>query len=199
MSEDRPSRMVVGIGNPGSAYAGTRHNLGFRVVERVAESLGLVLGRPFGTTRKVGKSRWALGRGPAGTFLLLQPLTYVNLTGKAVARAAAWCGAPVESIFVVCDDLHLPLGRIRIRKKGSHGGHKGLLSVGNSLRSWEFPRLRMGIGTPPPGEERDYVLSPFLPEEEPVVEKMVETAAEAVSAFLQGAVLEDLMNRYNPG
>ncbi len=199
MVEDRPSRIVVGIGNPGPDYSGTRHNLGFQVVERVAEDLGLKLGRPFGTTRKVGKSRWALGRGPAGTFLLLQPLTYVNLTGKAVARAAAWSGAPVEAIFVVCDDMNLPLGRIRIRPRGSHGGHKGLLSVGNSLRSWEFPRLRMGIGKPPPGEEVDFVLGRFLPEEEPLVEKMVEQAARAVSEYLQGETLENLMNKYNAG
>lgn len=199
MVEDRPSRIAVGIGNPGPDYAGTRHNLGFRVVERVAQNLGLKLGRPFGTTRKVGKSRWALGRGPAGTFLLLQPLTYVNLTGRAVARAAAWSGVPPESIFVVCDDMNLPLGRIRIRSRGSHGGHKGLASVGASLRTWEFPRLRMGIGKPPPGEEVDFVLGRFLPEEEPLVEKMVDEAAGAVSEFLRGGALEELMNRYNAG
>ncbi|HHI68606.1 MAG TPA: peptidyl-tRNA hydrolase, partial [Planctomycetes bacterium] len=108
-------------------------------------------------------------------------------------------GAAVEAIFVVCDDMNLPLGRIRIRSRGSHGGHKGLLSVGNSLRSWEFPRLRMGIGKPPPGEEVDFVLGRFLPEEEPLVEKMVDEAARAVSEYLQGEALENLMNKYNAG
>ena len=187
----------MGVGNPGPLYEGTRHNLGSAAVREAVRRLGLRLARPFGSIWKVGRSRWVRGEGPAGAFLALEPLTFVNRTGIAVAAAAAWCRLGREAFFVVCDDLTLPLGRIRLRARGSHGGHKGLRSIEAALGSDGFPRLRMGIGLPEGRDAADHVLSRFGPEEEPLVASMIDRSAEAIRAYLQGGSLEELTNRLN--
>jgi len=189
-------RLVVGIGNPGRKYAGTRHNLGFEAVEGAARLLGLELARPFGTFLKFGKARWASGRREGRSFLLLQPLTFVNLTGEVVRRAAARTGAPAGSFFVVCDDLNIPPGSLRIRRRGSDGGHKGLRSVSAALGSDDYPRMRLGIGAA--GEDATgHVLGRFTPAERDLIDGLVGRAAGAIVDFVGGRPLDAMMNEYN--
>ena len=185
--------VVVGLGNPGSEYAATRHNAGFAVVDALAESLGLRL-------RTTGVLRLAAGRRLGTVIVLAQPLTYMNNSGEAVAPLLREQGAAPGELIVCCDDLHLPLGHLRLRKAGSDGGHNGLRSLIRDLGTDAFPRLRCGIrGTtaPRPGEATaGYVLSPFESEEFPAVRAMVRDAAEAVRTAA-GAGIDRAMNIVN--
>lgn len=179
-------RLVVGLGNPGFRYVGTRHNLGFQVVERLVRRGG---GR--WRVRGPGREAEALG------VRLLEPLTYMNLSGVAVREAARRRGVSPEEILVVCDDLDLPLGRLRLRAAGGAGGHRGLASLIQELGSREFPRLRLGIGRPAPWEDpAAYVLSGFPLRERPAVERMLDAACEAVEMAVREGVAA-AMNRVN--
>jgi PTH1 family peptidyl-tRNA hydrolase len=183
-----PAWIVVGLGNPGGEYAGTRHNVGFRVVERLAETAGA----------KFRRERQAVAAPAeiAGTaVLLVKPTTYMNLSGRAVAPLASRHGLGPERVLVVYDEMDLPLGRIRIRPRGSAGGHGGIKSLIASLPSQEFPRVRLGVGRPAE-DAIDHVLSPFTQEERPVIEESIARAAEAVETILREG-LETAMNRYN--
>jgi PTH1 family peptidyl-tRNA hydrolase len=181
--------LIVGLGNPGESYAATRHNVGFRVVD----SLVLTL-----KTRRVktgGDYRLVTARGEGRPVLLMQPLTYMNNSGTAVAEVLERYAVPLESMLVVVDDLALPLGKLRIRKRGSDGGHNGLFSIGYSLQTTEFPRLRCGIGVQEMPAKRamaDFVLSPFSDREAPAAERMISAATDIALTFarsgLQNAV-----------
>jgi PTH1 family peptidyl-tRNA hydrolase len=170
----------------------------------VAAELGLSFERQT-RVRGLGpvKARIARGATPAGPFLLVKPWTYMNLSGEAVAAYARFYRILPESIFVISDDLNLPLGRIRIRPGGSPGGHNGLKSLLAGLGSEGFPRLRMGIAIPelPPAvmADPDFVLSRFSGEERAALAPVLEDAAAAVRGWLDGVGLDVLMNRYNPG
>jgi PTH1 family peptidyl-tRNA hydrolase len=216
-------RIVLGIGNPGPEYDGTRHNVGFMVLDLLAERLGLAFARlerhaDDGARSFSGKvkARVCEGRRKGRSFLLCKPQTYVNLTGEVAAPLLRHAGRTPDSLFVIVDDLNLPLGRMRIRPSGSAGGHNGLKSIQQSLGSDAFPRLRLGIGQPvrdsegdPPEDQRerseglrsadwpDYVLAPFLPEEREVLGRVLARAAECVSAWLDGQDLQTLMGTYN--
>jgi PTH1 family peptidyl-tRNA hydrolase len=169
-------RLVVGLGNPGAEYRASRHNLGFRVVEVLAERRGLALGEPFCGA--------LVARGDG--LLLAAPQTYMNRSGFAVRCLVEHEAPAAEEILVVFDDLALPLGRLRLRSEGGPGGHRGLASVLEQLRTDAVPRLRLGVGAPPPGAEvAEWVLGPFLPEEEEAVAAMVERAADACEAWLR--------------
>ncbi|RUM89768.1 MAG: aminoacyl-tRNA hydrolase [Thermodesulfatator sp.] len=181
--------LYVGLGNAGSEYAHTRHNLGWRVLGTLAQDLGL-------SFRKVPALRSLMAEWKGRAWLLL-PLTYMNLSGEAVAPAVKELGIPLENLLVVHDDLDLPLGRLKFVPKGGAGGHRGVLSVMAAVGSPEFPRLKLGIDRPPKGVPvRAYVLSAFLPEELPLVEKVTRLAAEALK-LLPEEGLSKVMSLYN--
>jgi len=184
-------KLVIGLGNPGLVYANTRHNVGFKVINKVAKLTNIkIKGRRY-------KSRIGQGKILAQEVILAKPMTYVNLSGEAVELLVRNFQVPLSDLLVVYDDISMPLGKIRIRKKGSAGGHNGLKSIIEKLASAEFARIRIGIGTPSPEISfRDYVLSPFTDEENEVIEQAIEKAAEAVICTIEEGI-DVAMNRYN--
>lgn len=189
-----PARLVVGLGNPGAEYAGTRHNLGFEVVERLAEGLAAPWrkqGRSLVARAEIGTSA-----GPAAA-VLAQPQTFMNLSGRAVKELLDELG-PQTAWLVVSDDFHLPLGRMRCRAGGSHGGHNGLASILDSLPGQPVPRLRLGIDEPPTGRPADeFVLQTFRRSEQAPVAAMVERAALVLREWLDHGDLGRLINAAN--
>lgn len=184
--------LVVGLGNPGPEYASTRHNVGFMVVDRLARDLSLSWRQaPYPGLE-------ARGGVDGRRLVLLKPMTFMNLSGGAVAAAARRHGAGPAEICVVYDDLDLPPGALRIRGGGGGaGGHRGVLSIIEALGSRDFLRVRVGIGRPLPGRDAArHVLSPFPEREWEAVAPAVERAAEAVLAVLREGP-ERAMNRFN--
>jgi PTH1 family peptidyl-tRNA hydrolase len=184
-------RFVVGLGNPGERYRLTRHNLGFRVVDTLAGRLQVGAGREQ-TGAWVAAAR--LGSGPA---LLVKPLSFMNASGVPVARLLAAHDAAPTDLIVVVDDAALDLGTIRVRQRGSDGGHNGLRSLVEELETEEFPRVRVGIGKGErPEDLAAWVLTDFPDEDVPVVQEVVARAADAVTCLAtEGA--EAAMNRFN--
>ncbi len=185
--------LIVGLGNPKKQYSGTRHNLGFQVVEKLASRLK--------SAAPVSKHRSLLAEAEySGRKLLLaQPLTYMNRSGLAVKEIISGYNLDLDGIMVVYDDLDLPPGMIRLRQKGGGAGHRGVQSIIDALGTEEFPRLRIGIGKPPPGmEASDYVLQPLEGEDRDLIEPALEKAAEAVLSFVSEG-LEAAMNNFNRG
>jgi len=183
--------LVVGLGNPGDEYAGTRHNAGFMLVDRLARAWGVELrGRLF-------KSRTAAARRGGEEVLLVEPKTFMNRSGTAVRAALEGKAAGPERLIVVYDDLDIPLGEIRVRKSGRPGTHKGMISISGEIGTDAFPRVRIGIGPLPPGRDAaDYVLEPFRRNERNDLEQGLAEAAEAVEMVLDG-VIERAMTRFN--
>jgi PTH1 family peptidyl-tRNA hydrolase len=182
--------LIVGLGNIGPEYADTRHNIGFLVVDHLARKFDVKfdLGRHAFVTEFRSKGR---------SYTLVKPTTYMNLSGKAVSHHLHALKVPPENLLVVTDDLALPFGKIRIRAKGSAGGHNGLKSIEETLGSNAYPRLRFGVGDQfAKGRQVDYVLSPFSEEEAAELPLFVEKAADAALAF--GMIgLPQTMNKYN--
>jgi PTH1 family peptidyl-tRNA hydrolase len=180
---------VVGLGNPGREYARTRHNIGFRVVDALA-----------GEGKRFEKKGFylLLGTRIAGRkVLLVKPVTYMNRSGDAVAALIREYGLEPSKVLVVADDANLPLGTLRVRKRGSDGGQKGLASIIRETGTEEFPRLRLGIGTPKDDRDlADFVLDPFDGEEIPVVGALIESALLCVRTWITGGV-ERAMERHN--
>ncbi|NLE38659.1 MAG: aminoacyl-tRNA hydrolase [Pirellulaceae bacterium] len=186
-------KLIVGLGNPERRYQGTRHNVGFMVLAELARQCGA--GRP--KTKFHGEVVDAVVGGQKA--LLLSPLTYMNRSGISVHEARDFHKLPLEELLIVCDDLNLPLAKLRFRASGSAGGQKGLADIIRRLGSQEFARLRIGIGAPPDGwDAADYVLSRFTTAEEKEIETAVATAVEAVGRWAADGV-EECMNRYNHG
>jgi len=184
-------KAIVGLGNPGPAYARTRHNLGFRVVDRLAETLGATV------ARREAQALIGMARAEGVSLLLVKPQTYMNLSGRAVREVVRRYAIPVDELLVVLDDLDLPLGTIRLRRKGSAGGHRGLQSVIDALSRSDVPRLRLGIRPSAPIEDTvAFVLSPFEPEEEPIVEAMIERAVAAARLWAHEGI-EKAMAEFN--
>jgi len=186
-------RVVLGLGNPGAEYHATRHNLGFCVLDELAQRAGA----RFAVERDLACWTAVIPRG-GGRVVLAKPRTYMNRSGRAgVALCARWSAAP-EEILVVHDDADLELGCLRIRPRGSAGGHNGLQSLIDSLRTTEIPRLRLGVrGTGRAGADlADYVLAPFDADELAEVERLVRSGADAVEGILD-AGLEVAMSRHN--
>jgi PTH1 family peptidyl-tRNA hydrolase len=184
-------KLVVGLGNPGSSYARSRHNAGFWVVERLAERHGLRF------SSRAYEAEVARGRIGDASVVLLKPRTYMNLSGRAVGRARRDLGLEPGEILVVYDDADLPLGRIRVRRSGSAGGHHGVESVIEGLGSRDFPRVRVGIGRPGSGRvPAEYLLERLSPEELEAFRDAIERAADAVETCV-GEGIEAAMNRFN--
>lgn len=186
-------KLLVGLGNPGRRYAGTRHNVGSDAVERLAERAAI----PLSQRRFHGR----FGRGSlrAADVALLLPETYMNRSGLAVAEALRFLPLedPARDLLVVYDDADLPLGRLRLRARGSDGGHRGLASVLEALGSRDIPRLRLGVGRPPARIDTvDWVLTPFAPEEREAAAAMRDAAADALESFVEEGI-EVAMNRHN--
>jgi len=185
-------QVVVGLGNPGFRYANTRHNVGFMVLDRLARELGL---------RWVHQQRYPalLAEGTLATekILLVKPLLFINLSGGPVRAVVSPYGLSIPDMIFVHDDLDLPLGRLRIRGRGSAGGHRGFLSLINELGTQELRRLKVGIGRPPGDDDAvDHVLSSFCRQEWEVMQTVLPRAVDAVKTMiLEG--LETAMNRYN--
>ena len=185
-------KAIVGLGNPGLQYKGTRHNVGFDVVDQLARR-GSV-----GFESAPAEALIAKWRRPDGAVLLVKPLTFMNLSGQAVGELARYFKIEVGDLLVVVDEVHLPLGRLRARKRGSAGGHNGLKSVIAHLGD-EFSRLRVGVGRG--GDQRnlaDHVLSKFEKGEAEEVECMTARAAEAAEMFITSGI-EAVMNAFNGG
>ena len=185
-------KVVVGLGNPGSKYAGTRHNIGFMVIDYLAESprAGRVQSRFQGQIAELIEE--------GEKILLVKPETFMNLSGRCVREVMNFYQVAVADLLVVCDDINLPLGRLRVRARGSDGGQKGLRDIQNHLGTNEYARLRIGIDSPGEADAADYVLSRFRPSEKPVMEEAIAGAAEAVMYWVRNGV-EACMNRYNAG
>ncbi len=181
-------RLVVGLGNPGKDYAGTRHNVGFEVLGGLAAAAGL----PFQREKKWQAEMCRTAEG----LLLLKPQTYMNLSGRAVAAAARFYKIPAEKILVVYDDVALPLGQQRFRMTGGSGGHNGIQSLITELGSRDFPRLKIGIGGVPGSRLTGHVLGRFREEERDVAEKALASAVDAVQVALSEGVSK-AANRYN--
>lgn len=185
--EEKPIRLVAGLGNPGVEYAQTRHNVGFAVVDLLAAQLGVGWEK---------SSKWDLLSAKTGEALLVKPHSYMNRSGHPLFAIAQFYKIAPEEILVVLDDLDLPLGRLRIRLSGGPGGHNGLESIIVQFGTEEIPRLRIGIGAPPPEGAVDYVLSRFFEEEKPVVRSTIERAAEAVKCAIDNGLVS-AMNTFN--
>ena len=185
-------KLIIGLGNPGLKYAGTRHNVGFDVVDYLAAGKGASAFREkfeaFVAELKEGDE----------TVLLMKPLTFMNLSGRALRSALDFYKLPVEQVLVVCDDFNLPLGKLRVRAKGSHGGQNGLRNIQDQLGTDAYARLRIGVGQPTVGEAVDFVLSKFKPGERAAVEEAVANAAQAALVWVRSG-LEACMNRFNGG
>ena len=185
-------KLIVGLGNPGAEYANSRHNAGFMVIEK------LLAGFPEGrfTESHTAESRVFTGKYRGKNLVLQMPLTYMNVSGAAVAPLSRRLGIEPAEIVVISDDLDLPPGRLRLRQGGSDGGHNGLKSVISELGSAGFKRVRIGIGRPEAGKTADYVLSGFEGDEEKAFQAAVSRAAESVLTIL-GAGMTAAMNKFN--
>ncbi|HEX8552863.1 MAG TPA: aminoacyl-tRNA hydrolase [Abditibacteriaceae bacterium] len=187
--------LIVGLGNPGKKYERTRHNIGWLVLDELARRWNIDI------ARKQHKAETGSGIVKGHAALLAKPQTFMNLSGEAVSALARYNRVAPENLIVVCDDLNLPAGKLRLRAGGSDGGQNGLKSVMQHLGHQNWARLRFGIGEPP-REDRlqrgtaDYVLTPFAADEWPLVEKAVARAADCLETFVANG-LQDAMNQYN--
>lgn len=187
-------KIVVGLGNPGLRYEFTRHNIGFRVVDSLA--------RDMGTEFKKVKSYYSLiSRGTINNHkaMLVKPQTFMNLSGRAVSKVVSYYKIPLQDLLIVYDDLNLELGQVRIRKKGSAGGHKGIESIMQYLHSEDIPRLRIGIGNPSVNFNFDcvsYVLSNFNNDEKDKIKEVIQLSTEAIKTVIEDG-FEKAMRKYN--
>lgn len=184
-------KFIVGLGNPGSEYKGSKHNIGFAVVEKLARDNRIKI------KEKLHFSLTGRGKIAGEEVTLVLPQTYMNLSGKAVGELQSREAMDIGDLLVVCDDINLELGKIRLKKQGSSGGHKGLLSITQTIGRDEFPRLRVGIATEAhKGDITGYVLSPFKRRLLRNVAHVIGLAAEAAECLVEEGI-ETAMNRYN--
>ncbi len=188
--------LIVGLGNPGPEFAGTRHNVGWMCVERLARLVGVSF------DRYQFRAQLAFWDDDGRKVVLVKPLTFMNRSGEAVGPLVSFYKVSLDRLMVVYDDLDLPPGRIRIRPKGGAGGHHGMESIIEKLGSSDLPRLRIGIGRPPGPRAYDpevvarYVLSPFSAAERPLIDAALDRAVEALTVWVREGI-EAAMNRFN--
>jgi PTH1 family peptidyl-tRNA hydrolase len=183
MPADPTTRLVIGLGNPGSRYANTRHNAGFFVIDALARRIGAP------ESRKRFKGEVSEARRGPGKFILVQPQTYMNDSGLTVREAVQWYKTPLDQVLIVVDDLDLPFGELRLRQRGRAGGHNGLKSIFGVLGTQEIPRLRVGIGRPK-NATISHVLSRFSPEEEAALPAVIAAATDVVELWADRGVIE---------
>jgi PTH1 family peptidyl-tRNA hydrolase len=186
-------KLIVGLGNPGLKYRYNRHNVGFMVVDRFAAAHGIDL--------SIRKKKAVFGRGTfkSHTLVLLKPQTFMNLSGEAVLYLASFLKIKTQDIIAIADDTELALGKIRIRHSGGHGGHNGIRSLINSLKSEDFPRVRFGIGRPSNLSDKDlcdYVLENFTQDEMHIINKEFDKVIEAIDTMIVDSI-EEAMNKFN--
>jgi PTH1 family peptidyl-tRNA hydrolase len=191
MAEGTNLKVVVGLGNPGSRYHQTRHNVGFAVLDELAKapSAGRWQSRFSASVCELFEN----GR----KVLLVEPETFMNLSGRCVREIMDFYQLPVSELLVVCDDMALPLGKLRARARGTHGGHNGLRDIQNHLGTTEYARLRIGVDAPR-DEAVDHVLGRFRPAERPIIDDAVALAVQAVAVWVEQGI-DVCMNRYNAG
>lgn len=186
-------KVVVGLGNPGPKYAGTRHNVGYAVVDYLAKGPGV------SSFRGRFQSQVAEMSEGGESVLLVKPETFMNLSGRAVRQVLDFYKLEVKDFLIVCDDIALPVGKLRVRARGSDGGQKGLRSIQEQLGTADYGRLRIGVGSPGEYEDAsDYVLSRFAPGERPAIEDAVAAAAQGVLLWVRQGI-DVCMNRVNAG
>ncbi|HMK44374.1 MAG TPA: aminoacyl-tRNA hydrolase [Dissulfurispiraceae bacterium] len=183
--------LIAGLGNPGERYRATRHNVGFRVIDHIAGTLQIAL---------QVKEKYSIGQGAqeGQRVTLLKPLTFMNLSGQAVRqvlrRYLSSADEPGSRLIVIHDDIDLPVGRIRIRRNGSSGGHRGIESIIAELGTREFVRIKIGVGREPLLPAEEFVLRAFRPDEKPLIDEAVVHAAEAVGTILRLGVEKAMTN-----
>lgn len=182
-------KVVVGLGNPGNEYHETRHNIGFMAVDALAKELNISLDK--------NKFKGQIGEGflNGEKIILVKPMTYMNLSGETVGPLLSWYKLDRADLLVVYDDMDLSLGQLRIRRKGSSGGHNGMKSIIAHLNTEDFSRLKIGIGSPR-FNVINYVLGKFEKDEKQIVEEAINRAVEAAKVFLTKGV-QEAMNKYN--
>jgi PTH1 family peptidyl-tRNA hydrolase len=184
-------KVVVGLGNPGGRYHGTRHNVGFDVIDLLAQGPGC--GR-FQSRFQAQVAELVEGE---HKLLLVKPETFMNLSGRTVRQLVDFYQLPLSELLVVCDDMNLPLGKLRARARGTHGGHNGLRDIQNHLGTTDYSRLRIGVDTPR-DDAIDHVLGKFRPSERPVIQDALELALQAVLVWARQGI-EACMNQFNAG
>lgn len=190
-SESTSHYLLVGLGNPGRQYENTRHNVGFMTMNKLAGRLGETF------SKLESKALIAKCTHQDQRLVLVKPQTYMNLSGKSVSSLLRYYKIPLTNLLVAYDEVDLPLGVLRLRPAGGSAGHKGMQSIVEQLGTEDFPRLRIGIGRPPGRmEAADYVLQDFSRDEAETLNLVLETATEAILAFVSGG-LEKAMNLYN--
>lgn len=184
--------LIAGLGNPGREYVGTRHNIGFEVADAICSKYDIKLNKE--------KFRALFGDGYIGgeKVIVAKPLTYMNLSGESIREIADWYKIENENIIIVYDDVSLPVGRLRIREKGSAGGHNGIKSIIYQLQSDVFPRIKIGVGSPehPDFDMKDYVLGKFSTEETKILVKSAVAATSAVEEIIVAGA-KSAMNKFN--
>ncbi len=183
-------KVVVGLGNPGRKYQGTRHNVGYAVVDSLATA------SRCGRFQERFQAQVAEFVEDPHRILLVKPETFMNLSGRCVREVVDFYQVPFIDLLVVCDDFNLPLGKLRARARGTHGGHNGLRDIQNHLGTTEYPRLRLGVEAPGDKDAIDHVLGRFRPTERPVIEQAVAQAAQAVGVWIHQGMAA-CMNQYN--
>ncbi len=184
--------LIAGLGNPGSEYNMTRHNIGFATIDYIADKYNIQIKKLkykalFGETNIKGEK-----------VLFVKPQTYMNLSGESIRDFCSFYKIPPENVIIICDDISLPPGKVRIRRKGSAGGHNGLKSIIYQLNSDDFPRIKIGVGSPEHKEYElaDFVLGRFTKEEIPVLEESIIKSCKAVFEIIEKGI-DSAMNKYN--
>jgi PTH1 family peptidyl-tRNA hydrolase len=185
-----PIKLIVGLGNPGTRYAASRHNVGFMIADRFART------HEFDFARRRFNALIAEGNVGGQRILLAKPQTYMNLSGDAVGKLFAFYKIAPHDLLVVYDDLDLPLGKLRLRSRGSAGGHHGMESIIARVGTSDFPRLRVGIGRPNPDADVDHVLGSFDADERAVMDATFARAVEAIDVWLADGIAA-AMNKFN--
>lgn len=185
-------KLIIGLGNPGREYENTRHNIGFQGIDALADDYNISVNK--------NKFKALYGEGRVGTekIVLVKPQTYMNLSGESVKAFATWHKIKAEDILIIYDDVSLPPGKLRIRKKGSAGGHNGIKSIIQHLGTNEFERIKVGIGEKPQGWNlADYVLSRFTNSEIKIMHETMADIVGATDSIIEKGI-DDAMNKYNP-
>jgi len=183
--------LIIGLGNPGKAYANNRHNIGYRCINKLAKLQGIPL------AQRGCQAQFGIGQIAGSKVVLARPRTFMNLSGRSVKLLMQRFQATPSDVLVIHDDLDLPLGKLRLYSGGGSGGHKGVESIITEVGSRDFARVRVGIGRPEEGGDAiDYVLSDFSPGEQAVIEETIVRVADAVLCLLREGIVA-AMNKYN--